>query len=252
MWPPETAVKVDARGFVSVGRPFPEVDITILQDGQPAGPGEIGDIAITSPANTDGYFNNPQATADLFLADDQVLNQHTFSQKDPDEKGFLKRYQLWRQKNPMPRQPKTILSGDLGYLDEAGNLTIVGRQKNIIIQAGETVYAAEIEEVVNEITAVRYAAAVGIDQDRIEGERVTIFAEVRIDETSDDEMYQEIIIDIVQRFQARFGFRPGIVYLLKPKTIPMTYNGKLQHQKLKEMFNQGDLRRDGRILYPDY
>jgi len=223
MWKPQTAVPVDARGFVSVGQPFPEVSITILKDSQPVPPHEIGDIAITSTANTSGYFNNPEATQTLYWhnGDNQTI-------------------------------PTTILSGDLGYLDEAGNLYIVGRKKNTIIQAGETIYAAEIEEIVNGETAVRYAAAVGIDDGRVEGERVTIFAEIRTAEDDTPDIFQDILIGIIQRFQDRFGFRPGAVYLLEPKTIPMTYNGKLQHEKLKQMFLQGELRQNGRILFPDY
>lgn len=218
MWKPNTAVSVDNRGFVSVGRPFPEIEITILKEGKPAPIGEIGEITISSPANTLGYFNNPKATETLFWDDN----------------------------------PRAILSGDLGYVNEKGELYIVGRKKNIIIQAGETIYAAEIEEVVNTVTAVRYAAAVGIDESRIEGESATIFAEIRTTEDDSQQQYQNILIDIIQAFQGRFGFRPGAVYLLKPKTIPMTYNGKLQHEKLKRMFLDGELRENGRILFPDY
>ncbi|MCA9982030.1 MAG: AMP-binding protein, partial [Anaerolineales bacterium] len=67
MWPPHTAVRVDERGFVSVGRPFPQVHITIVQDNQPLPPNSIGEIGITSPANTRGYFQNPHGTQRLFL-----------------------------------------------------------------------------------------------------------------------------------------------------------------------------------------
>ncbi|MCP5094948.1 MAG: fatty acyl-AMP ligase, partial [Chloroflexi bacterium] len=59
--------------------------------------------------------------------------------------------------------------------------------------------------------------------------------------------FENIVIDIVQAFHGRFGFRPARVYLVKPKTIPLTYNGKLQHQKLKTQFLEGEL--NGRILF---
>lgn len=245
MWQPNHAAKVDDRGFVSVGRPFPEVNITILQDNKPAPAGEIGEIAITSPANTSGYFNNAQATDALFW-DGEVLTR-----RRGGAEGFERAFVEWREANPISFEPTTFLSGDLGYLDEDGYLYIVGRKKNMIIQAGETIYAAEVEEAVNSVTAVRYSAAVGIDEGRIEGEQVVIFAEIREDDTS-PEAFQETSIDIVQAFQERFGFRPGAVYLLQPQTIPMTYNGKLQHIKLQQLFLDGELRENGRILFPDY
>jgi acyl-CoA synthetase (AMP-forming)/AMP-acid ligase II len=138
----------------------------------------------------------------------------------------------------------------LGYLDEAGNLFIVGRKKNIIKHGGQTVYPQEVEEVVNEVTGVRYSAAVGLERGRLEGEQVTIFAEVRGDETTPEAIWYDTAVEIVQRFRERFGFRPGHVYLVRPKTIPLTHNGKLQHGRLREMFMSGELARDGRILYP--
>ncbi|MCP5098611.1 MAG: fatty acyl-AMP ligase, partial [Chloroflexi bacterium] len=65
MWKPSTPPKVDARGHVSVGRPFPHITITILQNNQPVAAGEIGEIAIQSIANSRGYLNNRDATEQL-------------------------------------------------------------------------------------------------------------------------------------------------------------------------------------------
>jgi len=213
MWKPATPSKVNGRGQVSVGRPFPHINITILQDDQSAAIGKIGEIAIQSIANSRGYFNNPAATEQLF----------------------------W--------QNGTIRSGDLGYLDEDGYLYIVGRKKNMIIHAGQSVYPQEVEEVVNAVEHVRYSMALGIDRGGIEGEQVVIFAEVRGGESTAMAMFETIVIDIVQAFNGRFGFRPARVYLLKPKTIPLTYNGKLQHQRLKAQFLEGWLEDHGCILF---
>ena len=213
MWKPSSTPKVDPRGFVSIGRPFPHISLAIVQDGQAVGVGEVGEIAIQSIANTRGYLNNPTATEQLFW-------QETY-----------------------------VLSGDLGYLDEDGYLYIVGRKKNIIIHAGHSVYPQEVEEVVNSVENVRYSAAVGIDRGGVEGEQVVIFAEVRGSETTPQTLFEDVVIDIVQAFNGRFGFRPARVYLVKPKTIPMTYNGKLQHQTLKSQFLDGQLADNGRILF---
>jgi acyl-CoA synthetase (AMP-forming)/AMP-acid ligase II len=216
MWPPGTENKVDPKGFVSVGLPFPEIELRIVKDGDVVPAGVVGEIAISSPANSRGYFNQPDTTSKLFW-----------------KEGF-------------------ILSGDLGYLNEEGNLYIVGREKNIIKYFGRTLAPKEIEEAVDGAAAVRFSAAVGIDKGRIEGEQVYVFAEVRDGEAKLEGELQDLVIDIVSRIHKRMGFRPARVYLLKPKSIPQTHNGKIQHQKLKGKYLDDSLLKDGRILYPKY
>ncbi|MEM7342858.1 MAG: AMP-binding protein [Chloroflexota bacterium] len=211
---PQQTPTVDGRGYVSVGPPFPEIELKIVDDNQTPFPaGEIGEIAIKSPANTQGYYNNPEATERLFWQD-----------------GY-------------------ILSGDLGYLDDTGELFIVARKKNTIIQAGQTIYPREVEELVDFVFGIRYTAAVGIDRGRTEGEQVYIFAEIR-DPEADTTTLEKRLIEIVQRIHDQLGFRPGRVYLVKPKTIPLTHNGKLQRGLLKERFLSGQLADEGLIVYP--
>jgi acyl-CoA synthetase (AMP-forming)/AMP-acid ligase II len=217
MWPPKTKNRIDSKGFVSVGPPFPKVEIKIVKEDHSLSSGEIGEIVIKSPANTQGYFNQPEATAKLHWRD-----------------GY-------------------IFSGDLGCLDEENNLYIVGRQKNIIKYFGRTLAPQEIEETVDGVEGVRFSAAVGIDRGRIEGEQVYVFAEVRDGESLPQSDLQEMIIEIVSSIHQRMGFRPARVYLLKPKSIPQTHNGKIQHLKLKVNYLDGSLSRGSRILYPqDY
>lgn len=174
-----------------------------------------GEILIKSAANSNGYFSNEKATEGLF-ADD----------------GF-------------------IHSGDLGYLDEDGCLYIVGRKKNIIKHAGETIAPQEIEETVDTIEGIRYCAAVGIDRGREEGEQAYVFVEVR-EKKNISEWGYALTLDIVTAIHGRLGIRPARVYLVKPRTIPRTHNGKIQHVMLREMYVSGSLRREGLILYPDY
>ncbi len=216
MCPPNTPPKVDAHGHVSIGQPFPDVEVSIRQGEEIVGPGEVGEIVVKSTAIPRGYYNNPEATEAMLL------------------------------------KPDTIMTGDLGYLDQDGDLFIIGRKKNSIIQAGRTIYPQEIQEVVDAVPAIRYSIALGIDKGRLEGEQVYIFAEVRDAEQSPEAELQDMVIEIVQRFHDRLGFRPGRVYLVKPKTIPMTHNGKFQHNRLKDMYLDGTLAKEGKIIYPDY
>jgi len=59
-------------------------------------------------------------------------------------------------------------------------------------------------------------------------------------------------VAIVDGVHSRLGVRPARVTLVKPRTIPRTHNGKVQHQLLKERYLSGGLRAEGQILYPDY
>lgn len=206
MWTPRMKARVDANGLVSVGRTFPDVEVKIAEDGE---------ILIKSTANSNGYFNNEEATKELFSAD-----------------GF-------------------IHSGDLGYVDADGCLYIVGRKKNIIKHAGMTISPQEIEETVDAIDGVRLSAAVGIDRGRVEGEQAYVFVEVR-EKPNISEWGYELTLQIVSAIHERMGFRPARVYLVKPRTIPKTYNGKIQHVQLRQSYLDGSLREQGMILYPEY
>lgn len=214
MMPPGLAPLVDAEGHVSVGRPFPWVRLGILKEGSLAGPGVRGEILVDSPANTAGYFKNPAASAALF----------------------------W--------EGKYLRTGDAGYLDEHGRLFVLGRIKNVIIVAGRSLYAADIEESVESLPDIRRAAAIGIEGD-LEGEKLVVFAETAIRPQAVDKL-KDMAIAIVGRIYERFGMRPARVYLARRKTIPFTFNGKKQHGRLKKWFLEGKLHQEGHILFPKF
>ena len=65
-------------------------------------------------------------------------------------------------------------TGDMGYLDEAGDLFVVGRVDDMIISGGENIYPAEVEEVLGRHPQVRDVAIVG-EPDPRWGERVVAF-----------------------------------------------------------------------------
>jgi acyl-CoA synthetase (AMP-forming)/AMP-acid ligase II len=213
---PGMPLRADQRGFVSVGRPFPDVDLLIVQDDAVLPPGEVGEILIRSRANSLGYYKNAAETGKLF----------------------------WRE--------GYFHSGDLGYLDADGFLYIVSRKKNIIKRGGETISPQEIEEVVDAMPGLRFSAALGIDRGGPEGEQVYVFAEIRAGEGLAEDALYEQSLSMVERFSAHMGFRPARVYLLKPRSIPLTHNGKIQHGRLKEIYLDGSLREQGAILYPEY
>lgn len=216
MWGPGHEIKVDARGFVSVGSGFPDVELAIAHGAETVGPGVVGEIMVRSPGNTRGYYENPLETTDLFWKDDYIR------------------------------------TGDLGYRDADGDLFVVGRSKNIIIHAGRNVSPQEIEESVDVLPFVRFSAAVGIDRGGIEGEQVYVFVDSRGSPTAPEREFHDRTVKIVGTFHARLGFRPGRVYFLTRGAIPRTGSGKIQHAELKDRFLKGDLRAENQILFPDY
>jgi acyl-CoA synthetase (AMP-forming)/AMP-acid ligase II len=215
-WTPGRARLVDARGVVSVGRPFRGIDIQILENGQPLGAERIGEIAVRSPANTRGYFSDPAETARLFWHD------------------------------------AYIRTGDLGYLDDAGRLFVTGRLKNIIKHGGETIFPQEAEEITDRLALVRRSAAVGIDSGGPEGEQLYVFAELSRPGNYEEPDLHEAAVEVVQAIHAQLGIRPGRVYLLRPHAIPVTPNGKTQHAALRELYQSGSLRERNAILFPGY
>ena len=213
-WTPGTAPLVDARGVVSVGRPFTGIEIRIIENDEPLPAGHVGEIVVRSPANTRGYFSDQEETARLFWRDDYIR------------------------------------TGDLGYLDEAGHLFVTGRLKNIIKHGGGTVFPQEPEQITDGIARIRRSAAVGIDSGGPEGEQLYVFAESS--KPGNESEFHDTVIDVVQAIHAHLGIRPGRVYLLRPHSIPITPNGKTQHAKLRDLYLSGELKAGDSILFPNY
>lgn len=101
----------DTIALGSTGRPFPGVRIKIVDPDPDTG---VGEIYGCGPNVMVGYYGDPDATAEAITKD-----------------GWL-------------------ITGDLGFIDEVGNLHICGRSKNVIVMAnGENVYPEPIEHKIN-------------------------------------------------------------------------------------------------------
>lgn len=134
--PRGTAIPVDpASGALSVGPASPGVSSWVADpDGKPLPPGEAGEIIVSSPSLTAGYWRKPDETAEAYRPD-----------------GFR--------------------TGDIGFQDKAGWFYLIDRKKDMISASGFKVWPREVEDVLYSHPAVREAAVVGIP-DSYRGESV--------------------------------------------------------------------------------
>lgn len=115
----------------SIGIPFPQTVISIrsLEDPNIEVPlGEKGEICAKGPQVMRGYWQAPEATADVFVGD------------------FFR-------------------TGDVGYMDERGYIFIVDRIKDLIICSGFNVYPRKIEDAIYQNPAVGEVTVIGIPDD---------------------------------------------------------------------------------------
>ncbi len=122
----------------SVGRPVHHAEVRVVQaeslerptaEWVDTKPGETGEIVVRGPITMIGYWQRPEASA-------EVLRD-----------GWLR-------------------TGDLATVDDEGFLTLVGRARDMYISGGENVYPAEIEAVYEEHPAIREIAVVGVPDER--------------------------------------------------------------------------------------
>lgn len=114
------------RKAASVGRPVLNTEIRVVDDNNNDVPvGQVGEIVYRGWGLCQGYYKNPQATAEAMAG------------------GWFH-------------------SGDLVRLDEEGFVYVVDRKKDMLITGGENVYPAEVEEVLYRHEKVLEAAVIGI------------------------------------------------------------------------------------------
>ncbi|MEW5914001.1 MAG: AMP-binding protein [Thermodesulfobacteriota bacterium] len=112
----------------SAGLPIFDTDVKIIdpESGQDLPTGQNGEVCLRGPQVTLGYLNQPEETAQVYLAD-----------------GWLR-------------------TGDLGHLDPDGYLFLVGRRKEMLIYKGYNVFPVELESVLYQHPAVKLCAVVGL------------------------------------------------------------------------------------------
>lgn len=175
----------------SAGQPAPGVMMRVVDgQGKFLSPGETGEIVVRGPGIMKGYWKRPEETAKAFLPGG------------------------W------------FCTGDIGRIDENGNVFVVDRLKDMILRGGYNVYPREVEEVLMTHGAIAQAAVIGIPHPEY-GEEVKAVVTLKSGQaaTSAD------IIEWSKTLLARYKY-PRIVEIRD--SLPQTAAGKILKRLLRE------------------
>lgn len=182
------------------GGPAYEIRIVDRDDAnKAAAPGEVGQIAGHGACLMLGYFDNQTATDAAFNSDG------------------------W------------FLSGDLGRIDESGNLQVTGRLKDIIIRGGHNIHPARIEDIAVAHPAIAKAAAFAAPDERL-GEKVCL-AVMTADGTASPDV-DALLAYLGQGGLSRYDMPE---YFIVMDALPLTASGKILKRELAEMLKRGEI-----------
>jgi acyl-CoA synthetase (AMP-forming)/AMP-acid ligase II len=181
---------------LTVGRPHDGVELTIIDDeGTPLAAGEIGEVCLRSPAVMTGYWRDRDATRDAFTTDGSVR------------------------------------TGDLGFVDEAGRLRLVGRRKELYIRGGYNVYPVEVEAVLATHPAVADVAIVPRPDD-VMGE---IGVAVVVPTDNQDPPTLEALREHAERHLAKHKLPE---HLMVVESLPLTPMEKVDRRALQALVTE--------------
>jgi acyl-CoA synthetase (AMP-forming)/AMP-acid ligase II len=176
--------------------------------------GEIGEIWVQGSNVAQGYWEKPEGTREIFRA-----------QIDGEESTF------W------------LRTGDLGCLDETGELYLTGRIKDVIIIRGANYYPQDIERSAERShPALRpgHSAAFSVLRDR--QELLLLALEVRKGGLNSADI-EDIIGKVRMVVVREYDLTVYSVILTPPGTIPMTTSGKIRRQATRMLWEKGGLQR---------
>ena len=195
--PPE-ATHMTGSGSAGLAAPFRECRIADM-DGRTLPTGEAGELLFRGPGMLQGYLRSPDANATGFHDD-------------------------W------------FRTGDLARQDENGFIYIVGRIKDMVRRAGESVSAREVEQVLAELPQIEEAAVVPVP-DPLRGEEVKAYIRLKEGVTPED-LPLSTILDHCSRNLAVFKVPRYLEY--RTADFPRTPSGKIRKTEL--IAEKADLR----------
>ncbi len=184
-------------------------------------PDRVGEVWVAGPNIAGGYWRNPEATEAVFGA------------RIEGEAGA-----------------EWLRTGDLGFLDAAGELFITGRIKEVVIIRGANHYPQDIEDTVQSCHpalrrhggAAFTAGAAFTTGDRGAAERLVVVQEVERTERNRI-VADEVVGRIREAIVSEHEIVPHEIVLLRPGALPKTTSGKIQRNLARQLWLAGSLER---------
>jgi acyl-CoA synthetase (AMP-forming)/AMP-acid ligase II len=183
------------------------VRIVDPESGKPRPHGEVGEILVSGPSVTGGYFEEDEETTKTYLECDGRHWLHT---------------------------------GDLGFEDDGG-IFITGRRKDLIIIRGQNLYPQDVERTVEErVEVIRKGRTVAFPVEVDGRESIGVAAEVS--PTLLKWIEPAAVCEAIRaRVSEMHGEAPEVVVLLRAGGIPITSSGKLQRSECRRLWLRGEL-----------
>ncbi|MEM8798439.1 MAG: long-chain fatty acid--CoA ligase [Pseudomonadota bacterium] len=177
----------------TIGLPVVATDIVILEQesDQPVARGETGEICVRGPQVMQGYWQRKEETAKIFAGD-------------------------------------LMRTGDIGFIDEAGYVSIVDRVKDLILVGGFNVFPRMIEEAIYTHDAVAEVSVIGIP-DPYRGETPKAFVVKKPD--YDGELTESELIAFLKTRLGKHEIPSAVEFRTE---LPKTMVGKLSKKELEE------------------
>jgi malonyl-CoA/methylmalonyl-CoA synthetase len=178
----------------SVGPALPGVEVRVadMASGKILPQGEIGVIEVRGPNVFKGYWQMPGKTAQEFRPD-----------------GYF-------------------ITGDMGFIDDKGYVTIAGREKDLVISGGLNVYPAEVETLLDALPGVRESAVIGLPHPDF-GEAVTAVVVPELPGAIDEQTIRASL----GKELAAFKVPKRVVFVAE---LPRNAMAKIQKKALRETY----------------
>jgi fatty-acyl-CoA synthase len=188
------------RRFVVCGKVLPGHRLEVRSEaGEVLADREVGRVFVKGPSIMPGYFEEPEASAEVLAAD-----------------GWLD-------------------TGDLGYTLE-GEIVVTGRAKDLIIVNGRNVWPQDIEWAIEAQKVVRSGDSAAFSIDTADGERVVVAVVARV---SGDEAKGALSRDVAGAVREAVAVDCDVVLVPPAVGLPMTSSGKLSRARTKANYLAG-------------
>ncbi|MBX5487639.1 MAG: AMP-binding protein [Mycolicibacterium hassiacum] len=189
----------DEKRLTSCGRPTLFARVALLDsEGKPVPRGEVGEICVSGPLVSGGYWNRPEETAETF------------------RDGWMH-------------------TGDLAREDEDGFYHIVDRTKDMIVTGGFNVYPREVEDVVAEHPSVAQVCVIGVPDEKW-GEAVTAVIVLRPDADRSADAIERTTAEIQAMVKERKGSVQAPKQVIVVDSLPVTALGKPDKKAVRAQF----------------